>query len=325
MKTTTKYVVVRDTLGAGDRHYRRYNEYGCDEKDTALFVVNTATITSTKTTVSLYEVEGELAKKSDVLEVGKLIYAVRGNEIIFEAHEQEHEDGETCANAEENSANANAEPVMSEWRVSSNGWGEDKSYQVYRRIDVNATDHSGNRENRGGVFDNRAEAQAYADKLNAGIDPEEEAHVEAKEAEPEMSVERAVAEDAPEGADGKEEADFSREPVRYYAVLLIAENRKQTKFHYKRKMFWDDQQAIDFARSRLRGGCRAAWVYMYDPVTVKVPPELFESDNPKRDTDNIGKFLGRLEIFRIDSHSWSDMRDRVYAEIREADKVQATA
>ena len=208
---------------------------------------------------------------------------------------------------------------MSKWLVSSNGWGEDKTYQVYRRIDVNATDHSGNRENHGGVFDSKAEAQAYADKPNAGIDPEEEAHVEAKEAEP-------------EGADGKEEAsgvpavsDLYREPVRYYAVLLIAENRKQTKFHYKRKMFWDDQQAIDFARSRLRGGCRAAWVYMYDPVTVKVPPELFESDNPKRDTDNIGKFLGRLEIFRIDSHSWSDMRDRVYAEIREADKVQATA
>lgn len=64
--------------------------------------------------------------------------------------------------------------VMSKWRVSSNGWGEDKTYQVYRRIDVNATDHSGNRENRGGVFDSKAEAQAYADKLNAGIDPEAE-------------------------------------------------------------------------------------------------------------------------------------------------------
>lgn len=60
--------------------------------------------------------------------------------------------------------------VMSKWRVSSNGWGEDKTYQVYRRIDVNATDHSGNRENRGGVFDSKAEAQAYADKLNAGED-----------------------------------------------------------------------------------------------------------------------------------------------------------
>ena len=41
--------------------------------------------------------------------------------------------------------------VMSKWRVSSNGWGEDNTYQVYRRIDVNATDHSGNRENKGGV------------------------------------------------------------------------------------------------------------------------------------------------------------------------------
>lgn len=101
------------------------------------------------------------------------------------------------------------------------------------------------------------------------------------------------------------------EPVRYYAVLLIAENRKKTKFHYKRKMFWDDQQAIDFARSRLRGGCRAAWVYMYDPVVTNVPPELFESDNPKRDTDNIGKFLGRLEIFSIDRTSERDMRAEV--------------
>ena len=68
--------------------------------------------------------------------------------------------------------------IMSKWRVSSNGWGEDKTYHVYRRIDVNATDHSGNRENRGGVFDSKAEAQAYADKLNAGIDPEAEEEAE---------------------------------------------------------------------------------------------------------------------------------------------------
>ena len=269
MKTkTTKYVVIRTTWSSAKCSYVRTVKRFDDEAE----AIDWAERHSTRDHIACRVFAVECKVKEDgtvcypcdwsknalpsvsVENVGTLIYRKQGKEV----HDF-RESKETCANAEENSANA-----------------------------------------------------------NLALESEED-HVEAKEAEP-------------EGADGKEEAsgvpavsDLYREPVRYYAVLLIAENRKQTKFHYKRKMFWDDQQAIDFARSRLRGGCRAAWVYMYDPVTVKVPPELFESDNPKRDTDNIGKFLGRLEIFRIDSHSWSDMRDRVYAEIREADKVQATA
>ena len=43
------------------------------------------------------------------------------------------------------------------------------------------------------------------------------------------------------------------EPVRYYAVLKIAENRKHTKFHYKRRTFLDDEDAIRFARRKNDG------------------------------------------------------------------------
>lgn len=234
MKTTTKYIAIRETAGMNARTYRRYKEYESEGLAIAWFAGSDL---GTSRTVSIYAVEFEDGEdlstmqpcaKKNIPNVGTLVYKKRHDKVIYDRREEEAEES---AVAEE----APAEPTE------------------------------------------------VAEPIKAG------------------------------------------EPVRYYVVLKIAENRKQTCFHFKRRVFYDDQKAIDFARSRLRGGCRAAWVYMYDPVTVKVPPELFESDNPKRDTDNIGKFLGRLEIFRIDSHSWSDMRDRVYAEIREADKVQATA
>ena len=179
MKTTTKYIAIRETAGMNDRTYRRYEEYESEGLAIAWFAGGDL---GACRTVSIYAVEfdkGENlrtlkpSEKRNIPNVGTLVYRKRNDKVLFDIREQESK-----APAEPEHEEAKAEPVMSKWRVSSNGWGEDKTYQVYRRIDVNATDHSGNRENRGGVFDSKAEAQAYADKLNAGIDPEAEEEAE---------------------------------------------------------------------------------------------------------------------------------------------------
>lgn len=102
------------------------------------------------------------------------------------------------------------------------------------------------------------------------------------------------------------------EPVRYYAVLKIAENRKHTKFHYKRRTFLDDEDAIRFARSRLRGGCVSASVYMYDPVVTRYPPEVFESTSAQRDARDILRLLPDTKIFYASRTMAMDLRDVVH-------------
>ncbi len=57
--------------------------------------------------------------------------------------------------------------MKSEWRVTSNNINGQKMYGVYRLLDINAVDHSGNREMSGGYVDNREDAQVVADALNA--------------------------------------------------------------------------------------------------------------------------------------------------------------
>ena len=56
--------------------------------------------------------------------------------------------------------------MKSEWRVTSNIIGGEKKWGVYRLRDKDATDHSGNREELGRWFDDKAIAQAYADAMN---------------------------------------------------------------------------------------------------------------------------------------------------------------
>ena len=56
--------------------------------------------------------------------------------------------------------------MKSEWRVAHIYAGGYSDYQVYRLRDVNAVDHSGNREYRGGCFDHKEDAESYADELN---------------------------------------------------------------------------------------------------------------------------------------------------------------
>ncbi len=56
--------------------------------------------------------------------------------------------------------------MPSEWKVTCNPVNGEYLYQVYRLRDVNAVDHSGNREYYGGYTTDEAEAEAAARKLN---------------------------------------------------------------------------------------------------------------------------------------------------------------
>ncbi len=54
----------------------------------------------------------------------------------------------------------------SAWKISTNVVAGKKFYQVYRIIDINEVDHSGNRETRGGFYESRLDAEALARRLN---------------------------------------------------------------------------------------------------------------------------------------------------------------
>jgi len=57
--------------------------------------------------------------------------------------------------------------MKSEWKVTSNPIGSKIMYGVFRIIDTNKVNHSGNRENYGGYIENREEAIEKAKYLNA--------------------------------------------------------------------------------------------------------------------------------------------------------------
>ena len=57
--------------------------------------------------------------------------------------------------------------MRSEWRITSQYFGENKIWQVYRLRNVNAVDHSGNREFAEATFETREEAAELAERLNA--------------------------------------------------------------------------------------------------------------------------------------------------------------
>ena len=56
--------------------------------------------------------------------------------------------------------------MKSEWKVTSNSINGSKMYGVYRQLDINAVDHSGNREYHGGYTLDRNEAQMIVDDMN---------------------------------------------------------------------------------------------------------------------------------------------------------------
>ncbi len=56
--------------------------------------------------------------------------------------------------------------MKSEWRVTTNIIDGETFYGVCRLLDVNETDHSGNREMAGGYTCYREAAQVVADALN---------------------------------------------------------------------------------------------------------------------------------------------------------------
>ena len=55
--------------------------------------------------------------------------------------------------------------MKSEWKVTSNYIGK-TVYGVFRTIDINAVEHSGNREMHGDYVENRKEAEELAKHLN---------------------------------------------------------------------------------------------------------------------------------------------------------------
>ena len=56
--------------------------------------------------------------------------------------------------------------MKSKWKVTSNPIGDRIKYAVYRLLDQQKTDHSGNREFATMYMDDREQAQTIADQMN---------------------------------------------------------------------------------------------------------------------------------------------------------------
>ncbi len=56
--------------------------------------------------------------------------------------------------------------MKGKWKVTSNPIGDRIKYAVYRLLDTQKTDHSGNREFATPYLDDREQAQAIADEMN---------------------------------------------------------------------------------------------------------------------------------------------------------------
>lgn len=56
--------------------------------------------------------------------------------------------------------------MKSEWRVTANPVGGKILYGVYRLRDINAVDHSGNREHHGEYTEDKEKAKKIAEDLN---------------------------------------------------------------------------------------------------------------------------------------------------------------
>lgn len=56
--------------------------------------------------------------------------------------------------------------MKGKWKVTSNPINGKTMYAVYRLIDINAVDHSGNREYAGGWVHNRETVAIVAEELN---------------------------------------------------------------------------------------------------------------------------------------------------------------
>lgn len=59
--------------------------------------------------------------------------------------------------------------MKGEWKVTSQVIGDERKYAVCRLLDVDAVDHSGNREFGSNYMTDKDSAQALADKLNDDV------------------------------------------------------------------------------------------------------------------------------------------------------------
>lgn len=64
--------------------------------------------------------------------------------------------------------------MKSKWKVTSNPIGGKTMYGVYRILDTNEVDHSGNREHYGDYVESREAAAAIAARLNAEAEGEKD-------------------------------------------------------------------------------------------------------------------------------------------------------
>lgn len=334
-KEITKYIAIREAAGMNARTYRRYEEYETAGMAVAWFKGQDL---GACRTVSIYEVvcdgdELPCAKK-EIPEHGTLIFRKKNATVLYdklaeeakaeeEAVEPEHEEiVEPIALAFDNKEDVPA-AKPSKWMVGTAKDGEgNTNYVVYRLLDADAPDEEGNRELRG-IFDRVKAARAYATDRNFidadnnvevhGVYSEEQhaARMASYHNTPELVREMpAVEEEAPAAEPVK-----AGEPVRYYVVLKVAENRRQTRFHFKRRVFYDDQDAIDFASSRLRGGCKSAAVFMYDPSVIRKPPETFETTDAQHDAKTIKALLWAWEIYYTDRTAEVDSRDAIHYQL----------
>lgn len=74
--------------------------------------------------------------------------------------------GRRCPGKDEVLKKLRGEEMKGKWDVTSNLICGEIMYGVVRVIDVDAVDHSGNREYHGAYLGSRAEAEAIADRLN---------------------------------------------------------------------------------------------------------------------------------------------------------------
>lgn len=80
MKEGKTYVVVRDTLGKNGRHYRRYTSYEVEE----IARMHVIEYCEDNTTMSIYELAGEVEKKADVMNVGTLVFQKVGIKVVYD-------------------------------------------------------------------------------------------------------------------------------------------------------------------------------------------------------------------------------------------------
>lgn len=143
----------------------------------------------------------------------------------------------------------------------------------------------------------------YNDKLNAGED------LEAPETKPEPKHEEEAIEEKSGSA-------------RYYVTWEVDKERHpKLTFFLKRKVFFNEEEAIAFARARILFGDLSARVYLYDPAMEKYPAAFYESADAHRDAVHIQTDLENTKLFSVDRNREYDLRENVHRYLTAIEKL----